>query len=199
MDYFKRDAKGFISPKALSHPDKFFGCAVFTLATIQQSFFTVPLIMKKIREEGVESRFLFGAKRAGYEFASENRRMLLKEAQAFVKGQMGLESIILRFMEIPGLGLAKASFLVQLTCADGACLDRHNLRYLGLGDNFAKTPKELKPVSLLRRAEVYNKTWRKHGNSGFWWNSWCDHVATKYPKKFANGAEVSALHRIAVL
>jgi thermostable 8-oxoguanine DNA glycosylase len=198
MDYFKRDVLAFTSPKALSSPNRFFRSVSFVLATIQQRFDTVAMIVERLETEGSQSRFLFGSKREGYEFASENRRVLLKQAQGFVKGKMSLEALILEFMEIPGLGLAKASFLAQIVVGDGACLDRHNLRFLGLPESFVKAPKTLQPASLFRKVEAYNETWRKHGNSALWWNQWCDHVASIYPKSFRNGAAVSALHRIAV-
>lgn len=198
MDYFKRDVLAFTSPRALSSPDRFFKSVVFVLATIQQRFDTVEMIVDRLEREGAESRFLFGSKRAGYNYASENRRVLLKQAQAFVKGKNSLETLILDFMEIPGLGLAKASFLAQIVVGDGACLDRHNLRFLGLPENFVKAPKTLQAASLFRRVQVYNETWQKHGNSALWWNQWCDHVADIYPRSFANGSEVSKLHRIAV-
>lgn len=198
MDYFKRDVLGFTSPRALSSPDRFFKSVAFVLATIQQRFDTVALIVDRLEKEGAESRFLFGSKRDGYNYASENRRVLLKQAQDFVKGKNSLETLILDFMEIPGLGLAKASFLAQIVVGDGACLDRHNLRFLGLPENFVKAPKTLQAASLFRRVQVYNETWQKHGNSALWWNQWCDHVADIYPRSFANGSEVSKLHRIAV-
>lgn len=198
MDYFARDAKGFIAPKALDNPDSFFSCVVFTLATIQQAFYAVPMILQRIEKEGIDSPFLFASKREGFAYASENRAILQSKARAYVKREISLDMLILEFMEIPGLGLAKASFLAQMVVGDGACLDRHNLRALGLPESFTKASKDLKPASLLRRVEFYNSTWRKHGDSAFWWNTWCDHVATMYPKKFANGAAVSALHRLAV-
>lgn len=197
MSYFASDAR-FISRAALSDADSFFRCTVFVLATIQQAFYTVPMIMERITNEGAESKFLFGAKREGYEFASSNRHILMNKAKAFKRGEISLDALIVEFMEIPGLGIAKASFLAQLTVNDGACLDRHNLRLLGLPESFTKASKDLKPASILRRISIYNEVWRKHGDSAFWWNSWCDFVASNYPKKFRNGAEVSAMHRVAV-
>ncbi len=83
-----------------------------------------------------------------------------------------------------------------MTVCQGACLDSHNLKALGLDVNTFKTPKSLTVKTIALRITVYNATWQAIGDSAHWWNGWCDFIATLYPKRFANGAAVSALHRL---
>jgi thermostable 8-oxoguanine DNA glycosylase len=168
------------------------------MLTIQQWLALVPRALDDVRQHGAESRFAWGNKRAGIAYILAEQHGLHAKAQAYQRGGISLESLILEYLAIPGLGIVKASFLCQLTVGDGACLDIHNLRAMGLNEAAFKTPKTLKVESILKRIRAYNGAWSAIGDSAYWWNSWCDSYAAraqaKSPVKYSDGAAVSAAH-----
>lgn len=92
---------------------------------------------------------------------------------------------------VPGLGMVKAAFAVQMLYNELGCIDVHNLRELGL-DRKAVTGK-----SQRRRAQYLNIQAVK--SSREWWDTWCDFVAAKYPGQFSDGDYVSRLHKLATV
>jgi hypothetical protein len=198
MSHFDRDARTLVA-SAQTSADSFFWIAIFVILTIRQSFFTMPMQMRDVRKHGAESRFLFGWKRAAFRFLAEHKGRLQGKARECAAGNLPLDSLILDYLAIPGLGIVKASFLAQMTVGQGACLDSHNLKALGLDIDAFKTPKRLKVNTIARRITAYRAIWEAEGDSAAWWDRWCDHVATLYPKRFKDGAEVSALHLLPLM
>ncbi|XAI96027.1 hypothetical protein [Microcystis phage Mwe-JY26] len=195
MCHFSLDAR-HIARASRESVDVFFWVAVFVILTIRQPFYLMPAQMADVKANGAASRFLFGWKRQAFRALAERKAELQAAAIATHEGRMSLDSLILLYLSIPGLGIVKASFLAQMTAADGACLDTHNLRALGLDESAFKTPKTLKVETIAQRIIAYNAVWRAIGDSAHWWNGWCDFVATLYPDRYKDGAAVSRLHRL---
>jgi hypothetical protein len=199
--HFYRDCTRIVR-YSQSSPDAWADSACFTMLTIQQWLALVPRALDDVRISGPQSRFAWGNKRKGIEYILANKRGLWKSARAFKAGKIGLDDLILDYLAIPGLGIVKASFLAQLTVGDGACLDVHNLRAMGLDLDSFKTSKSLKVESIRKRIAVYNAAWRALGDSAYWWDTWCDSYAAraqaKSPYKYKDGAEVSNAHNIII-
>lgn len=154
--------------------------------------------MADVWENGRTSKYLFGSKRAGYDFIVEHAERLQDMSKRAAAGSIDLETYVMALLETPNMGIVKASFMAQLTAADGACLDTHNLRRLGLAEDAFKTPKTLKMESVQARIRSYCAVWRAEGSSAFWWNSWCDYLAAQGRNKFTSGEQVSRWHRLAL-
>lgn len=92
---------------------------------------------------------------------------------------------------VPGLGLVKAAFAVQMLYNKLGCLDVHNLRELGV------TRTAVSGKTANKRAGYLNLQAVK--SSEAWWSQWCDFIAAKYPGQFDSGDYVSRLHAIAVV
>lgn len=199
QNYFAHDCAA-INAGAARDANVIIGAGLLTLLSIRQPFHRVAGDFATVQREGADARPLFGWKRAGFQFLLDNAesfRVAANNARGKDDAE-SLESLILTFLEMPGLGLAKASFLAQLTTGRGACLDSHNLERLGLNEAAFKLPKKLLPRSILAKLRAYNSVWQSQGDSAFWWDSWCDHVAAKYPTRFTCGAQVSAIHKVAL-
>lgn len=203
MSYFAKDCID-IANAARVDLDVFKNVGSLVLASIRQPFIVMPLQMADIWEKGRESKFLFGHKRAGFDFIAQHAKRLQKAACIAYEND-DLDSYILTLLECPNLGIVKASFFAQMTVANGACLDMHNLQRLGLSETAFRFPKGLKLDSVHKRIRSYNTVWRNEGDSAFWWNSWCDHVAAQQLSKrdawkadYGSGAAVSRLHRLAL-
>lgn len=197
MSYYQTDCLDVAG--AARHSDKVFAETVtMVLLSIQQPWQGVPAQFAHVRAQGRDSVYLFGAKRAGYDYTQEHVRDLRIAAQ-IAYDKRDLDALIMRYLQIPCLGLVKASFLAQLTIADGACLDLHNARRLGLTPRDLLMPKTLSDKAKLARLSAYNATWRAHGDSAYWWDTWCDNmVGTTYNKRLASGAQASAIHRLPI-
>lgn len=92
---------------------------------------------------------------------------------------------------VPGLGMVKGAFAVQMLYNELGCIDVHNLRELGLDRKAVAGKTRNKREQYLAIQSV--KT------SEAWWNDWCDFVADKYKTQFDSGDYVSRLHAIATV
>lgn len=176
------------------------GAGVLTLLSIRQPFYLMPRQIESVALMGAESQYLFGFKRDGFRYIRENASHIRQRANA-ARGKTDAESLntlIIELMAVPGFQIVKASFFAQMLIGRGACLDSHNLERLGLAGDAFKTPKSLLPRTIAAKVATYNGIWQAHGSSAYWWDSWCDHIAGVYPKHFANGEAVSAMHGLAL-
>jgi hypothetical protein len=207
--YFNRDCLAIVAACA-DNPDMVARVAVFVELTIRQWFWQMPAAMATVDEFGAESKYLFGAKRAGYRYIQANKQALLADVQAYHEKKIDLDTLILRFLAIPNLGIVKASFLAQMTVGDGACLDMHNVASLGLNDQTFRLSKKLTVDTINKKIRAYNAVWREFGDSAYWWNSWCDGLAMNSFKRLTpslawiaerlqDGNHVSEMHRTLIL
>lgn len=193
-DLFHRDALT-VGEAARANEEVFLRVIMMVLLSIRQPWTKVPDQFHGTVTMGTQSPYLFGFKRAGYQFAHENISKLHRRIVSY-EHDKDLVSLIYDLMAVPGLGLAKASFVAQLTVNDGACLDGHNLRRLGLDPNFTRLDKNLQRDRIEARINAYNASWATQGDSAYWWNTWCVELATKYK---VTPEEISALHRLPLL
>ena len=194
MSYFHSDCRK-ISETAMQDLQVFKNCGYLVLLSIRQPFYNMPIQMADVWSNGRDSKYLFGYKRAGFDFLQNHGARLQKIAQD-AKRNDDLDSLILAFLEVPNMGIVKASFFAQMTVGNGACLDTHNLNRLGLPDTFFRFPKSLKIEMVHKRIRAYNAIWQSEGDSAYWWDSWCDYVAKQNRNKFESGFQVSKFHRI---
>ena len=171
---------------------------LFVLTTIQAGLSTCKGQIDDVNELGAGSRFMWGLKGDGLEYAKANDGFLYGKIK-HIEQTFGLDSIdgcveaIELFLNVPNLGMVKAAFVAQMFGFNVACIDSHNLKRLGLSANAVKLGK-VKPAT--RRAKIadYVKMTQIQG-SAFWWNSWCDYVAgNRANKALDNGDIVSRYH-----
>lgn len=192
---FKRDALRLVEASR-ENPGVIFRIIIMTLLSIRQPWYRVPEQFDDVFGRGRNSSYLFGFKRAGYDYAYNNMAHL----HGAVKNYDGnLERLIVEFMKVPGLGLAKASFVAQMTVGDGACLDSHNLRRIGLDASFTRLDKSRPEEVLCDRVAIYNEFWTKYGDSSYWWDTWCEALASSNPNRYSSADEVSAIHLLPLL
>lgn len=175
---------------ARKNPDNFAQVVLFVSATIQQMFHTVPAIVDDVREHGLDSKHLWGSKQDTWRYTLENKDLLFEA----VFSDMDLEDKLLSIAEIPGIGLVKAGFVLQLCTGEVGCLDVHNLRRFGLSAQTFKFGK-VKYLTARKKATLYIETCIQCGGSEKLWDEWCQLIADKYPQRWANDANrVSEAH-----
>jgi hypothetical protein len=186
-----REHQPQIAEYAIKSPDNM--CRVMDMVSlsIQQPWHNVGTMLKDVDDSGIESKYLFGSKRPGFEYIRYNKHNLYNII--FYK-KMTLEERLLHVAGTPGLGLPKAGFVLQLCTGKVGCLDGHNLNRFGLSPNVFKLARKVKYDTALKKAHLYIKTLEDLGGCEYLWNSWCVFMADKYPNRYRDADHVSQLH-----
>jgi len=165
--------------------------------SIRQPFHSMAKQMRDVDENGLQSPYLFGWKRDGLAFVRDNASGL-RHALAGVPAGYGDADTLLRIASVPGLGLVKAGFVLQLVTGSAGCIDSHNLQRFGLNANAFKYGASASDALKRKKALAYLDACWKAGGCASLWNGWCDHVAAQQPKRWQSGFEVSAMHQSAI-
>lgn len=201
---YQRDCT-IITQHAMSTPDGLYDMIEFTLCTINMPLSRVITQRVSIKAEGVQSKWVSSTKALGIEYAKANAQRLHAEINAIAElhGKdtiYGAQEAVDLFVSIPSIGMVKAGFIAQMCGFEVACLDRHNIRMLGLPETALLLNKKVKPE--LRRSKIRNyvKLCRRKG-AEYWWNTWCNYVAEKggMNKSLPTGDAVSKYHVAAVI
>jgi len=188
-----------ISEHALKTPKGLLDVITFTFSTIQQPLSTSLNQLNDIDINGIDSKYLFGSKRNGLKYARENIVKLFWDVQELKKESLTDVEIVCKavrlFMEIPGLGCVKASFVCQMLGFNVACIDSHNLNRLGMALKDVTIPTSLTEKTKMKKIKAYVHLTQKQGTV-YWWDSWCDYVAEKggMNKALTTGEMVSEFH-----
>ena len=165
---------------------------LFVIDSIQQRFHLLPIVTEKRRSLGIKSPYLNNnTKRLGCECIWANYKQLHKD---IFDPNLSLAEKILSVSSIPGIGIVKAGFVLQLCISKVGCLDTHNLRMFGFSDSAFKFSKTTTRNTALAKARLYIETCEKLGGSEFLWDNWCEFIASKYPKHFTSADQVSQMH-----
>ena len=176
-----------------SSPDGLVDIVTFVLCTIQQPLQSVGNQVADIRVNGAKSKYLFSAKRNGYQFIVDNKSTIydgLVECKKYddVVGAVEL------LTTIPSLGMVKAGFVAQCLGFNVACIDSHNLDRLGMARSALRLAKGIKPELKRKKIADYVAFCQQKG-ARYWWDTWCDYVAgNRANKKLLTGDAVSAYH-----
>ena len=182
---------------------------LFVVASIKTPFYMLVKQMQDIGVNGVNSKYLWGFKKDAYEYLSEHSSDLYDELmdhyQQKYQGQWSGYALkierdrrmMLILTDVPGLGLAKAGFVMQLMFGRVGCIDVHNLRRL--------TSVSAKDLVFNNRAsdkikyqkiDNYLNICKGYNNAERLWDKWCDQVAYNpcNRKHFTDGNDVSQFH-----
>ena len=176
----------------------------FVSSSIRERTDRLPMYMTEYRQVGTKSSWMWGNKHSTIKYIKKHRKMLHTNMVRIIKAKkkdMALDLIML-FLEIPGFGLPKAGFCVQLVAGKAGCLDVHNIRkYLPDEDARKGTPSWLQTSgnsikTKRKKAVVYLDLCDKIGGARFLWNEWCDHISSEPWAKyvFPTGFDVSEVH-----
>lgn len=186
------------SPECLEHVIQ------FVAFTIHTQFDVAAEQVRDMRNGEPDVRYANNVKATGYtiNWIEDNRESVWMTLETLYNAAYPDEDtadLMLSYLatNIPGLGLVKAGFALQLTYGMSGCLDTHNLNrfdlkvWAGRSRNFKflKTGK-----ARYNRVRQYNQACDDCGGTAALWDTWCDYVAKRWPMRYANGFEVSALH-----
>lgn len=171
-------------------PQGFADVVTFVIASQNQHFYRVGDVLQDLRENGLDgARYLTKIQRRGIAYAHIH-------AEDYVRALNQMPTNVERLkyvLEIPHIGIVKAGFILQLTRGESGCLDRHNLKALGLAPRtFART--SVSTEALTRRLQLYLATCESLGTPAQLWDAWCKLIALKYPRQFVDAEDVSRCH-----
>lgn len=177
---------------------------MFVVLSIKTPFHTMSKQMQDYRKHGLSSKYVWGFKKQTLEYLLENRADLYKRLMAASRLDVskGTRDRLMMEMltQVPGLGLVKAGFVMQMMFGRVGCIDVHNAR------RFRKvTPKDLtfsptaKFATRLQKIDNYIDICKGHRSTEKLWDQWCDLIADKHCNHFQSGWDVSKYHLEALI
>lgn len=166
--------------------------------SIRQPFHTMHKQMQDVDNNGLQSHYLFGWKRDGLAFVRANASALRETLKAVPEGY-GDAQALLDVATVPGLGLVKAGFVLQLVTGSAGCIDSHNMQRFGLNVNAFKYGSNASAALKRKKALAYLDACWNAGGCASLWDGWCNHVAAQQTKHWRDGFHVSAMHQTAIM
>jgi hypothetical protein len=172
------------------------------LLSIRMQWSGVGTQMCDVRENGEASKCLWGFKRNGYRYVQAKKTRLFARVQACRNGDIWVEDLMRDLLRVPGLGMAKAGFVVQLLTGEAGCMDMHNIERFGLKPDtwavrkYKAVDKQLREVD--EKIAHYLDLVDACGGTEVLWDEWCEYVAASY-STFHNADDVSRRHYIYLL
>jgi hypothetical protein len=189
-----------ISNYGRASPEAFARVLMFVVLTIRQPLYRTPSDMAKVDQQGLTARsVLFGFKKDAYkaiERDAERHWNFCEQVfeNATLSNQQQAACMIEHLAELPGLGVVKAGFVVQLIYGLAGCLDSHNLARYNIKPTTFSNYKQRSPSARRKLCERYVKTVYDLGGPEELWDTWCGYIATKQPKNYRDAYHVSAIH-----
>lgn len=170
--------------------DGFARIMTFAVLTIRMPLRDACLDYKLVRR-GEPARSVFAHKHAALAWIRDNAADLHDELERCYADGASEATMLRAVMECPGIGLAKAGFILQMAFGISGCIDTHNLT------RFAIPPRQYASghkATDLRRADSYSALVANLGGTAALWDGWCDYLSARDPINYASGHAVSALH-----
>ena len=170
---------------------------LMVVLSIQQPWYAVGNQLKDVKVNGINSRFIWGHKAKAYKSLMSRKEFIYSQYLAVLNSNKSDDdkalSLMNVFLQIDGLGMAKAGFVCQLSAGLVGCIDIHNLRMYSIPMKDLKLSKSVKSKAIKnRRVMNYISICHDIGTEKLW-NTWCNTLATK-SKRFEDGFHVSQVH-----
>ena len=170
---------------------------LMVVLSIQQPWYAVGEQLKDVKRWGIGSKFIWGNKIKTYNFLMCRKDFIYSQYLAVLNSSKSDDdkalSLMNVFLQIDGLGLAKAGFVCQLTAGLVGCIDVHNIRMYNIPKKDLAFSKSIKSKTLRdKKISNYISVCHTIGTENLW-DTWCCSLATK-TKRFEDGFHVSKVH-----
>lgn len=156
----------------------------FVICSIRQSIVNVPEQVEAVERYGAGAECVWGSKRPAVLYIDKHYKQLHADVLACRK----LRDKMLTLLTVPGLGIVKSAFALQLMGHNVACLDSRNVAREGRNPRAFRTDGR-SPSSLAPKVDAYlNET---RGKARFYWDTWCEDAGRAHKR---TAEEISALH-----
>jgi len=192
IDMYNRDARMIQDYVRHGGSDAFIHVGQFVLLTIRQPLHRVAADLAAVRDG--DRRPLWGSKGAGFDYLAANGATLYTDVMAL---EGDADAQLARVADVPGLGLVKAGFVLQLAFGVSGCLDSHNINRLGLDTKVLKLAKSASAKLRAKKAAAYNALCQQLGGTEVLWDDWCDYAYAHgqgNASRYVDGDDVSKEH-----
>lgn len=141
--------------------------------------------------DGRGCRSIFGNKHNALAWLRDNADDLYDELEYLWHECASDDAMLRTVMRVPGIGLAKAGFVLQMAYGISGCLDTHNLARFGIPPR--RYASGQKAVDRRRIAE-YNDVCQRLGGTAHLWDSWCEYLAETQLGRYDSAEQISGLH-----
>lgn len=196
------DHQPHIARSGRASPEGWRRVAIFALSTIKTPLEHAARDLPQNASGDLQTRTIFGFKPVGVRYLDKHAERLWSYCEhccATLDGDELTDALVAAALEIPGIGLAKAGFIVQMIYGRSGCIDTHNLMRFNLP---LRAFREIHPRSrsrtVMRKVRLYNETVEACGGTETLWNTWCEYAARVQPRGIYREASmadaISALH-----
>lgn len=167
-------------------PEGFKRGVLFVLLSIRQPIITVRSQLDEVDEQRASAPCLLGFKREAYRQLELEGRAIWED----LRDEYDARAVILRLLDVHGLGIVKAAFVAQLMGCDVACLDSRNVAREGRSRRAYRLDKgRVSAAKVARLLDAYLAD--VGGRAQEYWDAWCIDAGEAYG---LSGDEISALH-----
>lgn len=157
-------------------PETFARGIMFAVLSARVPFVRVPEMLKDVDIKGKFSEYLWGWKRDAYRFVERHKLTLWNETCA----SRDMENALVILTRVPGLGLVKAGFVLQMLGHDIACLDTRNIQREGRNPRAYRSDGEKRKNTAAFRRKITRYVRDVGGKARPYWDDWCIEVAGIY-------------------
>lgn len=186
-----RDHVPIIAEAAANGAPAFTRVCMFAVLSARQQFVTVPDQFEALDRDGEGSEFLFSWKLGAYRYLRDNETRLWRKIMAIPK--QNAAQAIAALCEVPGLGIVKAAFALQMMGWDCACLDTRNIKREKRDPRAYRSDGEARKSGPAWQRKIARYCAETAGKAEFYWDTWCAEVGQVYDLTADN---VSAIHLI---
>jgi len=211
-----KDVNPIINEYMQSSAENMIDGIMFVVLSVKTPFHTMHKQMEDYRANGKDSKYVWGFKRQTYDYLQENGQDLYDElmdlrtrtewaGQKFPGRSIWTHrdrQMMLVLTDVPGLGLAKAGFVMQMMFGRVGCIDVHNLNRLrSVSKKDITFTKIAKDPTKLEKITNYVNICKGSNSTQKLWDQWCDQLVHKQCNRgrFESGADVSLYHARALL
>lgn len=161
---------------------------MFAVCSIRQATINVPDQLAVLFDNAEGENPLFGHKFKAWEYLGRDGRLLWDKLNLFyaLGTRHACEAALEAITEVPGLGLVKGGFILQLMGFDIACLDSRNVAREKRNPRAFRS--DGKKISATKRKAYMRAT---YGKAARYWDAWCRDVAEAYGR---TPEQISELH-----
>lgn len=149
---------------------------MFAILSARVQFPRVPLQCAELAKQKHKARCLWGWKADAYAYLTANAPQLWRDTLA----APSTEEALFVLTRIPGLGIVKAAFVLQMLGHDVACLDVRNIQREGRHPRAYRSDGQIGKSSAAFRRKIARYVADTAGRAQELWDTWCIEVAKDY-------------------
>jgi hypothetical protein len=178
-----------IAAFARRSPENFRRVACFAICTIRMPLHRA-VLDTPYAVNGTPCDSIFGNKRDALVWLNTHGADLWEELEYFYERGASDDAMLRLMLTVPGIGLAKGGFILQMCYGMSGCIDTHNLTRLGIPERRYRSGH--KAVDRGRIAD-YHDVVKGAGGTARLWDDWCTYLAER-DANYPSADYVSRLH-----